>query len=426
MLSIWLSYGIKSCYMMQNNRLWLLMARRLSGEASPVEQEELQDFLERHPEKQYLLELLHSYFDAHRADDLKTVVADADFEERFFKATPQNSPLYSTESIPLYSIGDRETYSIGGHETRGEQDNASGDPYEMQPDPSGKVSRLRPGRILRVAASIAGVLVLGWGSYRLFQPSASQAPLAPIKAVAGNEVTARPGARTKLVLPDGTQVWLNSGSKLNYHGDFNIHDREVTLEGEAFFEVAKDPEHPFIVHADVINIKVLGTAFTVRSYPQDETTETTLLRGAIEVTRQDNPSTLRITLKPNEKLILSRHPSLQPRKDIIPAKPDVVIAAPAPDIAIAAISNNIPDSNKVETSWMYNKLVFNGDSFRELAEKMERWYDVKIVFKDESLYKYHFGGVFADETVEKALNALQLTAKFTYSINNNEIELYGK
>ena len=379
MRSVLLSYRDKSCYMMQNNRLWLLMARRLSGEASPSEQEELQDFLERHPEKQYLLELLHSYFDVHKVEETNTVIADTDFEERFFKTMPQHENL-------------------------------------------AKVRRLRPIWMLRIAASIAGVLVLGWGSYRLFQPAN---PLAVNKPLASNEVSARPGARTKMVLPDGTQVWLNSGSKLDYHGDFNIQTREVTLEGEAFFDVVKDANRPFIVHADMINVKVLGTAFTVKSYPQDETMETTLLRGAIEVTRGDNPSTPRIILKPNEKLILSKHLPLLPRTDVVPGSSDDVIAAPAPDMAIAAISNIIPDSNKVETSWMYNKLVFNGDSFRELAEKMERWYNVKIVFKDEGLYKYHFGGVFADETVEKALNALQLTAKFSYTIKNNEIELDG-
>jgi transmembrane sensor len=382
--------------MMQNNRLWLLMARRLSGEANPSEQEELQDFLEQHPEKQYLLELIHSYFDAHKGAETDLEVPDTDFEERFFRTLPQN------EDVSLYPISNPD----GGD----------------QADTPAKIRWLRTGRFLRIAASISGILVLGWGGYRLSRPSD---PPSANKPLANNEVAARPGARTKLVLPDGTQVWLNSGSKLNYRGDFNRQTREVTLEGEAFFDVVKDAEHPFIVHADVINIKVLGTAFTVKSYPQDETTETTLLRGAIEVTRQDNPSTPRIILKPNEKLILSRRLPLLPRTDVVPGRSDAVISAPAPDIAIAAISNIIPDSNKVETSWMYNKLVFNGDSFKELAEKMERWYNVKIVFADESLYQYHFGGVFADETVEKALSALQLTAKFTYTVKNNEIELRG-
>ncbi len=227
-------------------------------------------------------------------------------------------------------------------------------------------------------------------------------------------------------MPDGTQVWLNSGSKLNYQRDFNTRSREVVLEGEAFFDVVKNPSHPFIVHASSIDIKVLGTSFTVKSYPQDETIETTLLRGMIEVTRQDNPSTPRVILKPNEKLILSKHLILSS----LPASPGeparISASARVPDISISAVAGNVPDSDKVETSWMYNKLVFEGDSFKELAQKMERWFNVKISFKDEELNQYHFGGVFDNETVVEALNALQLTAKFTYKIKGNEIDLFAK
>jgi len=206
--------------------------------------------------------------------------------------------------------------------------------------------------------------------------------------------------------------------------------REVELEGEAYFDVVKDGQHPFIVHTSAIDVKVLGTAFTVKSYPQDETIETTLLRGMIEVSRKDNPNTPRVILKPNEKLIFNKHLSaVQPIPDSVLARPDPAIAQvlPAsPDIAVNSIPQNVPDSEKVETGWMYNRLVFNGDSFKELSEKMERWYNVRIFFKDERLYNYHFGGAFANETVQDALNALQLTADFTYKIKGNDIELYAK
>ncbi|HEY4154292.1 MAG TPA: DUF4974 domain-containing protein, partial [Puia sp.] len=84
----------------------------------------------------------------------------------------------------------------------------------------------------------------------------------------------------------------------------------------------------------------------------------------------------------------------------------------------------IPDSDKVETSWMYNKLVFEGDTFEELAAKMERWYNIKIIFKSDRLLKYRFKGVFSNESVKEALDALRLTARFTYNIHENEIELY--
>jgi transmembrane sensor len=381
---------------MQNNRLWILMSRRLSGEASPAEIEELGDLLENSPERQYLLDILHSYFINPAVETAVEEMGEPDLEERFRKI-------------------------IGGAEEEGQFEPVIVIPAEdKQP---ARIVRLHGWRRVRYAAAAVAILLMGLGVYRLMLPARSPENLIPVR---GGEVVARPGARTKLVLPDGTQVWLNSNSKLKYAGDFNTHSREVELEGEAFFDVVKNASLPFIVHSAAINVRVLGTAFTIKSYPQDETIEATLLRGMIEIYRQDNPNTPRIILKPNEKLVFSKHlsPATLPIGTAGAASARPVIHAP--DIAVNSIPFNIPDSEKVETSWMYNKLVFNGDSFRELAEKMERWYNVKIIFRDETLYKYRFGGVFADESVEEALNALQLTAKFTYTIRGNEIELNGK
>ena len=147
-----------------------------------------------------------------------------------------------------------------------------------------------------------------------------------------------------------------------------------------------------------------------------------MLRGLIEVTRKDDPSAPKVILRPNEKLIFSKN--LITARLSAPAAPN---AAQLPErmsnISITPIPKNIPDSDKVETSWMYNKLVFDGDSFEELAAKMERWYNIKIIFKNPRLLKYRFKGVFYNETVQEALDALRLTARFSYTIKGNEIEL---
>jgi ferric-dicitrate binding protein FerR (iron transport regulator) len=95
-------------------------------------------------------------------------------------------------------------------------------------------------------------------------------------------------------------------------------------------------------------------------------------------------------------------------------------------MAVDHIRTDIPDSEKVETGWMYNRLVFDGDNFQELAAELERWYDVTIIVRDERLNHYHFSGAFANETIEEALKDLQLTADFTYKIHGKEIELYAK
>ena len=169
----------------------------------------------------------------------------------------------------------------------------------------------------------------------------------------------------------------------------------------------------------------MGTAFVVKSYPQDETVETTLLRGIIEVSRKDYPDDPKVILKPNEKLIFSKQLENEVHHHTNDTSGNYKTTAIG-EISVAAVSITIPDSNKVETSWVYNRLVFDGDSFQELAEKMERWYNVKITFSNNELLHYRFKGAFANETIKEALNALQLTANFSYKINNNEINLFKK
>jgi ferric-dicitrate binding protein FerR (iron transport regulator) len=380
--------------MTQDNRLWVLMSRRLSGEATPSEVAELTLLLESSPQKQYLYGLLHSWFTDLPSTASGQPMEDPDFEERFLKILTQpdaqEPPAQSWDTIVVNTATPRPI-------------------------------RKRVLYITSVAASIIAIFFLSWNMYHK-----RSIAVKPSRPTPGEEVLARSGTRTKLVLPDGTQVWLNSNSKLTYSNEFNTDFREVSLEGEAWFDVAKNVQRPFIVHASSLDIKVLGTSFTIKSYPQDETIEATLLKGTIEVSRKDNPNAARVILKPNEKLVFNKRIVPSGRTNLAPDR--IVIRSPSalPDIAVNSIGKNIPDSDKVETAWMYNRLVFKGDNFKELAEKMERWYNVRITIRDSSLNNYHFGGAFASETVEEAFKALQLTTAFTYKINNNEIEIYAK
>jgi len=391
--------------MTQDNRIWVLLSRQLSGEASPEESEELQVLLERSPGRQYLFDILHSYFTDSPATASVRSADDPGFEERFQKIIDQPAQALQPAETPLWADAALP----------------AGTPLPVSPMPRRMPIGFRKKWI--VAAAAAACLLLGWGIYHL---ASTTTAIPPARNGHPEEVLARAGTRTKLLLPDGTQVWLNSNSKLTYTEDFNTSFREVGLEGEAYFDVVKDKQRPFIVHVSDLDVKVLGTAFTVKSYPQDETVEATLLKGAIEVSRKGHPNTPRILLKPDEKLVFSKRPPIMPAAGSTPLADSRTAQPPPPDISVNTISVNLPDSDKVETAWLYNRLVFNGDTFKELAEKMERWYNVKISFKEEALYKYRFGGAFANETVEEALNALQLTTKFSYKISGNEIELYAK
>jgi ferric-dicitrate binding protein FerR (iron transport regulator) len=231
------------------------------------------------------------------------------------------------------------------------------------------------------------------------------------------QVQTRMGTRTNLVLPDGTSVWLNAGSVLTYPASFNAPNREVNLDGEAFFDVVKDQKHPFIVHTSTMNIRVLGTSFDVKAYAKDKEMETTLIRGAVEITRKDASDAARILLKPNEKLIF--HTS-DIKSGMVP------ISRQVPEVNHLEVTTLQPYKTKddlVETAWVHNRLEFRGDSFEELSLKLERWYNVQIRFSSEELKTYRFYGSFEKETIVQALDDLKMTAKFNYKINGNDIQI---
>jgi transmembrane sensor len=379
---------------MEENQLWFLIARHLSGEISPDESNTLRELLKKHPDKDHLFDILQSYFILPDDTEQPAGGSSMDDELRFRRIIEHSEPHPELQPLP----------EINPVFTRGRR------------------------RIWWYAAAVASVAILAVLSFNYFRQPEVKIENATVKmenpASKGNEIISRSGARTKLLLPDGTQVWLNAGSKLNYSGAYNETLREVDLEGEAYFDVVKEAGRPFIVHASSLNIKAVGTAFVVKSYPQDETIEATLLRGIIEVSRKDLPDGPKVILKPNEKLIFNKQLETEVHRyasDSSGNSPKTI-----GKISVAAISIAIPDSNKVETSWVYNRLVFDGDTFQELAKKMERWYNVKIAIKSKELLRYRFKGAFENETIREALDALKLTAEFSYKINNNEIEIFKK
>jgi ferric-dicitrate binding protein FerR (iron transport regulator) len=167
----------------------------------------------------------------------------------------------------------------------------------------------------------------------------------------------------------------------------------------------------------------LGTVFTVKSYPSDNTIETTLLKGSIEVHKRDDPDSSRVILRPSQKLVFNKQHQTETVRSTSPdAKPSPARIIES-GILVTTIPKNKPDSLRKETSWVYNKLVFDGDRFDELAVKIERWYNVHINFENERVKQYRFKGVFENESIEQALDALKMTAKFSYHIDGNEIHI---
>jgi ferric-dicitrate binding protein FerR (iron transport regulator) len=278
-----------------------------------------------------------------------------------------------------------------------------------------------PRKMFTFLRSVAAIFIAATGLALFWYFYGRNIKLTPTVNLSNTETPA--GSKSKIVLSDGSIVLLNSETTLRYPDSFDgSPTREVYLNGEAFFEVIKDHQHPFIVHSGKMSIKVLGTSFNVKAYANEAVSETTLIKGAIEVTLADRPSD-RIYLKPNEKLILGTPKGNKKARH-------THLAAIIPDSAHSKYTlTNLTyfrpnDTTIVETSWTNNKLVFKDEAFVALANQMERWYGLKFTFKNDKLKDYPFTGIFDREDINQALRALELIEPFQYKIKNQIVYIY--
>jgi ferric-dicitrate binding protein FerR (iron transport regulator) len=191
----------------------------------------------------------------------------------------------------------------------------------------------------------------------------------------------------------------------------------VYLTGEAFFDVHSDANKPFIIHTANMNVKVLGTAFNIKSYPNEASTEATLLRGSIEVTVPSNPSE-RILLKPSQKLVINNAGNSDSTKTR-----SVAVKNVHPALTTLTYFQQ-RDTMIMETSWLQNKLVFQNEDFESLAKRMERWYNISIRFSRTDSRQLRFTGILEGETIAEALHALHMTENFNYRIEDSTIVIY--
>jgi transmembrane sensor len=352
---------------MPDNRISQLLARKVAGEATADELSELQNLLERYPDGVYMEEVLTQLW-------AKQPVDNAEQELEYLK-----------------------------HKLKYETD------FEVVEEPVARKLYPKFKHYLAIAA-ICLLTITGVAYYHMFTTNTP---------VAVTEISAGKGVRKKIILPDGTQVWLNSNSRLTFNNDLNAApNRVVMLTGEAYFDVVKNKHRPFIIQTNKVSIKVLGTAFNVKAYPTDSITETSLIRGSIELTLADNQQQ-KILLKAGEKLMLA---------DKSTNSKDTPLPAGIPEKRKLSIENIKPveiESQEYieETSWITDKLIFKNESFSQLAPRLERWYNVKIHINNSAVNDFHFTGIFQNETIEQALKAMQLIRPFKFKINNDEIDI---
>lgn len=206
-------------------------------------------------------------------------------------------------------------------------------------------------------------------------------------------VSADRGERAGVVLPDGTKVRLNAESRLSYMPDFGKERRKVNLEGEAYFEVTKNAEKPFVVHTGYLDIEVLGTCFNVYAYDEEDVIEMALVSGKIKIVTCSEPSRT-VLLSPNEKALFHKSSG---------------------DISV------VNTDNRFETAWLKGDLVFHSVPLREVIEKLSRKYGVNIHLDDPSLANDIFTGNFDGEHVTDAMELLKKHYRFTYEIRGKEV-----
>ena len=223
-----------------------------------------------------------------------------------------------------------------------------------------------------------------------------------------------------LELSDGTKVFINSCSKITFDkASFNINNREIYLEGEAYFEVTKNIQKPFIIHTSTIDIRVLGTKFNVKSYATDINTEASLTQGKIEVMIKKRPGEIYV-LKPNEKLIVQNDVTTTNLNSNNLHSNNTINSL----ISIKSIHNLINDTIVSETAWTKDWLVFESEDFYTASKKMERWFGVEFEFVNIEKQNLLIHGTFKNETIDQALSALEFSFDFKFKKQNNKIFIY--
>jgi transmembrane sensor len=237
------------------------------------------------------------------------------------------------------------------------------------------------------------------------------------------------GSKGKTVLPDGTQVWLNAGSRLSYATDYDNQSRVVKLEGEGYFDVITNPEKPFVVKAKGLDIKAYGTAFNVKAYTEEKEVVTTLVRGKVFITGKDKQNkSFTVQMKPNQCITYltdgQSQQSMQSVKEKRESTNTAKIAAyKITEESIAPIVTINSVKTELYTSWKDKRWVIENAGLPDFIKELERRYNVIFSIHAEELNGYHFSGTIENESIEQVLTILRFALPLKYTINKNQIDL---
>lgn len=206
------------------------------------------------------------------------------------------------------------------------------------------------------------------------------------------EISATYGSKLSTILPDGSVVWLNSGSTLKYPQTFSKRNRQATLSGEAYFDITTDRTHPFLVKTDALNLRVMGTQFNVNAYPDENQVSVTLEQGKVAIE------------KPGSAKKTSQFCNLEPGEHAVFQKNSGAIG-------------KVPTTTDKFTSWKEGKLIFRNDPLALVIKRLERWYNTEILIAgDEQLPETPYTLTIEDETITQVLEYLSLASPISWEM----------
>ena len=307
--------------------------------------------------------------------------------EDWFKASPENQKYFRQIREVWFS-------TIGANEETRYDKEAAFQRFlsKTQVAAEKKVIKKHPlHKYMYAAAAIALLCLISFASYwsgseqvkKQFAEMVIEAPL---------------GSKTKLYLPDGTLVWLNAGSKITYSQGFGVAERKLQLAGEGYFEVTKNEQIPFEIKTKELELRVLGTKFNFRNYPEDEEISVDLLEGKVSLKNSLKNNSL-CYLEPDQKAILNKRNG---------------------ELQISSVEA------EYASECTNGFLFFDEDLLPDIAKELERSYNVKITLEDSSLATFRFYGNFVrkEQSIRDILDMLASTGKLQYHINGRNIHLY--
>ena len=301
--------------------------------------------------------------------------------------------MISEDLEEAYEIGTREYHDLSHIRKEILKKHITGTPYNKQ------VTSIS-WRPLKVAASAAIFLTLGFLLYYLSNKSPKsfdgQEAVTPV-------VKSNPrGRKSSIPLGDGTIVYLNSESKITYPDSFPDSVRVVQLEGEAFFEVAKDKRRPFIVKTNYLTLKVLGTSFNVKTFSNSDEVTVALATGKVEVTDVgvSKEASNMVMLTPGQSVIFNK--------------------------TQGAFGKILDFDPEYEYGWKDGLIYFNKASLKEVIDKLERWYDVKIIVENKPSNKWVYKAYHKNESLELVLQSMAHNEAFDFEIKGKEVTIKFK